>query len=314
MLMELAKVNATAKTDLIAALLADKRSVNTQRAYKKDLNDFFMTMTGGEASQSLITEFLSMDRFDALAIALQYKASMTGRGLSEATINRRLASIRSLVKYAKMIGQCEWSLEEVKGQKVQAYRDTTGITVEQVGDMLNAPDRSTAKGKRDYAMLRCFWELALRCAEVGKLNVSDFDPESSTIKILGKGKGTQKEIMSISEKARDAIVEWLSTRDDLKANSPLFVAVDRAFAGNRLTTEGIAKFIRTVSKAAGIKKKMSPHRIRHTVITTILEQTNGDVVAAQKVSRHSKIETVMIYNDNRINKQKEMSNMLAGLA
>lgn len=314
MSMELTTVHVPGQKDLIADLLADKRSENTKRAYRKDLDDFFLTMTGGETTPALINQFLSMERFAAVKVALQYKASMLERALSEATINRRLAALRSLVKYAKLIGICEWSIDDVKGEKVKSYRDVSGVTVEQITAMLNVPDRSTIKGKRDYAMLRLFWELALRRAEIGKLNVSDFDPEMSTVAVNGKGRGTQKDIMTINEKARDAILEWLSTREDLKANDPLFVAVDRAYAGNRLTGEGIAKFVRKMAKEAGITKKMSPHRIRHSVITAILEATNGNVVAAQKVSRHSKVETVMIYEDRRVNQQKQVTDLLAGLA
>jgi integrase/recombinase XerC len=271
-------------------------------------------MTGGEASPSLINQFLSMDRFGAIKVALQYKASMIERTLSEATINRRLAALRSLVNYAKLIGNCEWNIDDIKGEKVKSYRDVSGVTVVQISAMLNVPDRSTVKGKRDYAMLRLFWELALRRAEIAKLNVSDFDPDTCTVAVNGKGRGTQKDIMTINEKARDAILEWLGTRKDLSASDPLFVAVDRAYAGNRLTGEGIAKFVRKIAKEAGITKQMSPHRIRHSVITAILEATNGNVVAAQKVSRHSKVETVMIYEDRRVNQQKQVTDMLAGLA
>lgn len=300
--------------DLVADLLADKRSENTKRAYQNDLNEFFMTMTGGAASPDKISQFVSLSRFEAVRYALQYKANMIQRGLSEATINRRLAAIRSLVKYAKMVGLCEWDLTDVQGEKVKQYRDTTGVSVEQMGDILNVPDRTTAKGKRDYAMLRAFWELALRRGELAKIDIEDFDPETCTIKILGKGKGTQKESMTITEKTRDAILEWLAVRNEFKASDALFVAVDRAYAGNRLTGEGIAKFVKSMAKAAGIKKKMSPHRLRHTAITAALEATNGDVRRVQKLSRHAKIDTVMIYDDNRVNQQKQVTDLLAGLA
>jgi integrase/recombinase XerC len=314
MLMELTTVIASAQQDLIADLLADKRSENTKRAYKKDLNDFFVTITGGKASPELINQFLSLTRFEAVKVGLQYKASMIERGLTEATINRRLAAVRSLVKYAKMIGLCEWVLSDVQGEKIKSYRDTSGISVEQMAGMLKVPDRSTAKGKRDYAMLRMFWEIALRRGEVVKINIEDFDPEMCTVAILGKGKGTQKENMTINEKTRDAVLEWLETRSNMTPNTPLFVAMDRAYAGNRLTGEGIAKFVKKMAAAAGITKKMSPHRLRHSSISAALEATNGNVAMVQKLSRHAKIETVMVYEDRRVNQQKQVTDLLAGLA
>lgn len=314
MLIELRQSEMAEKDDLIADLLADKRSENTKKAYRNDLNDFFMTVTGEGATPDLINRFLGLKRFEAVKVGLQYKASMIERGLTEATINRRLAAIRSLVKYAKTIGLCEWDLSDIRGEKIKSYRDTSGVTVQQMTAMLKIPDQTTVKGKRDYAMLRVFWELALRRGEVAKINIEDFDPETCTVSILGKGKGTQKESMTLTEKARDAVLDWLSTRSELTPGSPLFIAVDRAYYGHRLTGQGIAKFVRNISKAAGINKKMSPHRIRHSSITAALEATNGNVAMVQKLSRHSKIETVMVYEDHRVNQQKKVTDLLAGLA
>lgn len=300
--------------DLIAGLLADKRSENTKRAYRKDLSDFFMVMTGKEASPELINQFLGLPRFEAVQVLLNFKANMIERGLAEATINRRLAAIRSLVKYAKMIGGCEWNLDDVAGEKIVKYRDTTGITVSQMNDMLKVPDRSTAKGKRDYTMLRLFWELALRREEVTKLNIADFDPETCAVSVLGKGKGTQKVYMTVTEKTKVAVLEWLETRTELKPGDPLFVTMDRAYAGKRMTGEALWKLVRTIAKKAGITKSLSPHKLRHSSITAALEATNGNVAKVQKLSRHSSIETVMIYEDHRVNQQKEVTDLLAGLA
>lgn len=315
MLIELKpKPNELLIRDLIADLLADKRSANTKRAYQNDLNDFFKVMTGADATPAMINQFLNLPRFEAVQVGLQYKAKMIDRGLAEATINRRIAAIRSLVKYAKLIGLCEWDLSDIQGEKIQQYRDTTGITIQQMSDMLKVPDRSTIKGKRDYAMLRVFWELALRRGEMASTNIEDFDPDMCTIAILGKGRGTQKEIMTMTEKTRDAILEWLALRQDLAPDMPLFVALDRAYGGNRLTGEGISKFVKSIAKQAGIAKKMSPHRLRHSSITAALEATNGNVAKVQKLSRHVKIETVMVYEDRRINQQKQVTDLLAELA
>lgn len=303
-----------AQRDLVADLLADKRSENTKRAYRTDLSDFFMTMTEKVVTAELINQFLSLPHFDAIQIALKYKANMIERGLAEATINRRLAAVKSLVKYAKMIGACEWNLDDVSGEKVKKYRDTSGITIQQMNEMISFPDRSTNKGKRDYAILRLFWELALRREEVTKLSIVDFDPETCSLWVLGKGRGTQKETMTMTEKTKQALLDWLSSRSELKASDPLFITMDRAYAGKRMTGESLWKLVKTIAKRAGITKPLSPHKLRHSSITAALEVTNGNVAKVQKLSRHSKIETVMIYEDHRVNQQKEVTDLLAGLA
>jgi integrase/recombinase XerC len=68
-----------------------------------------------------------------------------------------------------------------------------------------------------------------------------------------------------------------------------------------------------VAKAAGINKKLSPHRIRHSGITAALDATGGDVRKVQKLSRHANLNTLMIYDDNRLNVQGEISDLLADM-
>jgi integrase/recombinase XerC len=94
---------------------------------------------------------------------------------------------------------CNYGLEDVGGEKVQKYRDTTGIDSETFKRVLQECDRSTLSGKRDYALLRLLWGNALRRNEVSQLNISDFDPDSKTLRILGKGKGTQSEVIDLGE-------------------------------------------------------------------------------------------------------------------
>ncbi len=299
--------------NLVADLLADKRSDNTKRAYKNDLQDFFTTMTGKAISPDLVAWFLTQNRQQAIAMVLHYKANLLGRGLKEATVNRRLASIRSLVAYARKVGACNWNLVDVQGEKVEVYRDTSGIPVEKVATMLDEPDRSTIKGKRDYAILRLLWDNALRRGEIVKTNVEDFDFQALTLLILSKGKGTQKDKISLSSKTAQAIQAWLIARGETKPGDPLFIALDKVHKGHRLTGEGVALLVKKTAKTTGITKKMSPHRMRHSAITAALEATNGNVVMVQKLSRHAKVETLLIYEDQRTNQQKQVTELLSSI-
>jgi integrase len=120
---------------------------------------------------------------------LKYKGILIEKGLAEATINRRLSAIKALVNYARRIGKCDWSLTDVKGEKVQPYRDTSGVSVAGFKKMAAIPSLDTLKGKRDYALLRLLWENALRGGEVSKANVGDFDPDAGKLLIYGKGRG-----------------------------------------------------------------------------------------------------------------------------
>jgi len=90
----------------------------------------------------------------------------------------------------------------------------------------------------------------------------------------------------------------------------LFSALDFANSGHRLTGDGIRKIVVRQSEKAGIKKQMSPHRIRHSAITATLDATDGNVRKVQKLSRHKNLNTLMIYDDNRDRDQQDVTEML----
>ncbi|NEP12018.1 MAG: tyrosine-type recombinase/integrase [Symploca sp. SIO1A3] len=300
--------------DVLQQLLADKRSPNTKREYKKDLKNFFGEMTGTEPTQDAVLEFLHLERPQATAVVLKYKAKLFEKGLKESTVNRRLSAIKSLVAMGRKLGVCNYSLEDIKGEKVQRYRDTTGVSPETYSRILSWCDRSTQIGKRDYALLKLLWDNALRRNEVVQLNVSDFDSDSRTLSILGKGKGIQSEDIELSINTTAALVDWLESRSLLLPNdAPLFTALDFKHSGHRLTGDAILKVVKRYCAKAGVKKVMSPHRIRHSAITAALDATDGNVRKVQKLSRHSQLDTLMIYDDNRGRDQGEVTGLLDGL-
>ena len=180
--------------------------------------------------------------------------------------------------------------------------------------LLSVPDRNTRKGRRDYAILLLLWENALRRAEVVSLDVADLEVEEATLWIKGKGQA-QKTAIDLSSRTVEALQEYLATRPNLGGTSPMFASEDRAKKGDgRLTVDGLYALIRRLAKDAGITKPMSPHRMRHTSITAALDGTDGNVRAVQKLSRHAKIDTLMLYDDARQKQQKAISEMLSTIA
>jgi integrase/recombinase XerC len=312
--MQSLTVTRPENSDILSMLLQDKRSENTRKAYRRDVETFFMATAGQQPDPELLNQFFSLTRGEALQVVLKYKADLIAAGLAEATVNRRLSAIKSLVSFARKIDRCSWDLSDVQGEKVQSYRDCSGVDELAIMAMLKTPDRSRLKGKRDYAILRILWENALRRGEVVKCNINDFDPEARTLAILGKGRGSQKELISISEKATEALQDWLQARGEAGPSDPLFIALDNVNSGHRLTGEAIAYITKRAGQAAGIKKSLSPHRVRHSSITAALNHTGGDVARVQKLSRHKKVETLMIYNDRRENHQGEVTAILSAIA
>ena len=294
-------------------LLEDKRSANTRRAYQHDVRAFFLSQYGSEADPALVRAFLAQTAPQMAAQLLQYKAGLIREKRSEATINRRLSAMLSLVRFARRVGLTEADPKAyVDGEKVVAYRDTRGITSDQARRLLRQPDRTTLKGKRDYALLLLLLENALRRAEVVGLCAGDFDAGTRTIAIRGKGRGTQKERVTLSAAAVDAIQRYLEACPHAPgAEAPLFINVSPSAFGRGLTADGLYKIVSGLARQAGLPARLSPHRLRHTAITMALDASGGDIRRVQRLSRHARLETLQIYDDNRADLQGEMTQILS---
>ena len=287
--------------------LATKRSPHTRRVYRRDIENFLSDI-GTE-----LGKFLTLDRHGAFELVSRYKGELIQKGLKSATINRRLAAIKSLVAYAYNCGHSEFMLEAIKSEKMSAYRDTTGIDPEAFKRVLGGIDRTSLKGIRDYALMMLLWSNALRRSEVSKANIGDFDPVAKTLRIYGKGKGNQSEIVSLGSGTVNAIEAWLEARGEHQPDKALFVSVNPGYRDGRLCTQAIYNIVKERCQSAGISKAMSPHRVRHSSITAALEVTGGDVRRVQKLSRHSSLNTLLIYDDNRKNHQGEVTDLLDSL-
>lgn len=287
--------------------LATKRSPHTRRVYQKDIQNFLADL-GTE-----LGKFLTLDRHGAYALVSRYKGELIQNNLKSATINRRLAAIKSLVAFSYNCGHCEFMLESVKGEKMSSYRDTTGVDSETFKQVLSAIDRGSLKGVRDHALLILLWSNALRRSEVSKANIGDFDPTAKTLRIFGKGRGNNSEIVSLGSGTVTAITAWLEARGETNPDKSLFCSINPGYRDGRLSTQSIYNIVKERCQSAGISKVMSPHRVRHSSITAALEATGGDVRRVQKLSRHSSLNTLLIYDDARKSHQKQVTDLLDSL-
>jgi len=301
----LRKVSPTG--ELVNSFLSG-RNEKTVKAYGRDLEDFreFVEAKDINAAAELL---LSRGHGEANALVLKYKADMIERKLQPATVNRRLAAIRSLVKLARTLGMVPWILE-IQNMKAESFRDTRGPGRESFSQML-AIAGGQAKGKalRDVALLRLLHDLGLRRAEVAGLDIEDLDIKAGTVAVLGKGR-TQKQIMTLPEPTKQALREWLTYRN--ASAGPLFVNFDRAKKGGRLTGTGIYYIIRDIGKIAGIKTW--PHGLRHLAITEACKAAQSNGFGLEEVldfSRHKDVKTLMIYRDRERNVQGQLAALVA---
>ena len=316
----LAAACTTAVQDPVWLLLQDKRSPATRRAYKGDLVDFF----GASPTPDVVKAFVGQ----AVPLLAQrlvlYREEMRAKGLAPATINRRLAAVRSLLKMCYRLGLSSTDGRNlIDGERTKAYRDTRGTDLDNLKRLLALPDRSTLRGKRDYALLRLLCDNALRRAEVCALTVGDFQPDDKRLAILGKGR-TEKEFITLHPSSTAAVAAYILASghketlasghgETLEREGPLFLTCDHRprLAGTGLTSNGLYEVVKTYGTKIGLK--LSPHKLRHSAITVALDKTGGDVRRVQKLSRHVKLETLILYDDNRTDQQGEITMLLGDL-
>jgi integrase/recombinase XerC len=296
--------------DLWAEFLKLQISDATKETYAAAIADFFHFANPEFEIDLAIGWFLKLRQEEAIWIALKYKAQLQV-DFAPSTINVRLSAMKSLVNYARKLGQCEFNLVDVKGVKAQTYRDTSGVSPEVFKLIIDTLDRATVAGKRDYAILRLLWDNALRRFEVAGVSIGDY--RDGKLWIKGKGQ-MQRESVDLSVKSIAAIEDWLGVRGSENVLDPLFVALDNKCFGMRLSGRSIDRILkRTAQKAQATTKVLSPHRIRHSSITAALDATNGDVRRVRKLSRHKKVETVIIYDENRLRDQGELTDLISDL-
>ena len=157
-------------------------------------------------------------------------------------------------------------------------------------------------------MLALLYDLAERRGEVVALDVADVNLEESTVAIVGKGH-VEPIRYTLPEPTRRALAEWLAVRG--LEPGPLFIRLDRAGAGQRMTGDGLCKVVKTLGCKAGLPRVVRPHGLRHSAITAALD-LGRDVRDVMKFSRHAKLETVIKYDDARRDTAGDIASQLAG--
>ncbi|MFC2171386.1 tyrosine-type recombinase/integrase [Acidobacteriota bacterium] len=291
---------AVREDDLIEAFLTG-RSERTIVAYSADLKDF-QTFLGVTTPREAARSLIAYGQGAANAMVIKYKANLFERKLSSATVNRRLAALRSLIRLARTLGIVPWELE-VRNVKSKAYRETRGPGLSGVRALISVAKTRRA---RDLAIIRLLYDLALRRGEVAALDIEDLDLEEGTLSVIAKGK-TEPDLLTLPEPTKIVLKSWLSGRGD--ESGPLFSNFDRAGKGERLTGRSIHRIVVALGLVAGVK--IRPHGLRHAAITRCLDKMNGNYRVAQRFSRHADPRTVMVYDDNRKDLGGEAAKMIA---
>lgn len=264
-------------------------SNKTLIAYKTDLSQFFnfVSRKHGINEKDISREFLNH------RIVRQYLATMQENGLKRSTIARRLAALRSFVKFLCRENVLENNPLTIVATPRQDKKLPKFLYPPEVELLMNAPDLSTTAGKRDRAILETFYATGLRVSELVGLDIKDIDFDEEFIKV--KGKGDKERIIPLGTKAKEALILYINRgrgyldKSDKKGNA-LFL---NRF-GNRLSVRGVRNILNKYVEKLAINQKISPHTLRHSFATHLLN-AGADLRSVQEFLGHVNLSTTQIY-------------------
>ena len=282
----------TDAASLVKAFLSGRAAL-TLLAYQRDLENF-QAFLGEPSLADAAKRLIRGTHGEANALAQAYKAQLLELNLSSATINRRLAALRALVRLGRVVGLCPFELE-LESLPKEAVRDARGPSKEGIKRLLSSLEgKEDPKSLRDKALCRLLYDLALRRNEALSLDLEHYNVEAKELFIRGKGRRS-RQALQLTENAHQALLAWVKVRG--QEPGPLFFSLDRASFGHRLTGSGLYWVLSERGKGLGVK--LRPHGLRHAAITAALDATGGDVRAVQKFSRHKSLEMLLVYDDAR---------------
>ncbi|HEX30741.1 tyrosine recombinase XerC [Candidatus Poribacteria bacterium] len=258
-------------------------SPNTLRGYRSDLKEFERYIR-----ESGLNSVLEVDHLTVRG----YLARLQLNGLSRATVQRKLSSLKTLYRFLHRMGFIEADpTASISTPRVER-RLPDFLTVEEVDMLLSAPREDRPIEVRDKAMLELMYSTGVRVSELLAIDLNDIDMSEMTVRV--KGKGRKERILPFGEVAKKALERYLEIRDRMIPAGSNCRALFVSDWGRRMTSRNFRQRLKIYTKRAGIKKKVSPHILRHSFATHMLE-AGADLRAVQELLGHSNLSTTQIY-------------------
>jgi len=222
----------------------------------------------------------------------QYLRELRLRGLSPRSIARSLATLRVFFRFLKQERMTrEDPTTDIDGPRVERSLPRP-LQSSEVDKLLQAPDLSMPTGLRDSAMMEVLYATGLRVSELISLRLEDLHLDSGYI--VCRGKGSRERVVPIGSRARLRLSEYLdgARREMLKGRRTEYVFVQSR--GTSMTRQAVWKNLRRYAFFSGIRSRLSPHVLRHSFATHLLEN-GADLRAVQKMLGHADISTTQIY-------------------
>ncbi len=272
--------------DFIHFLLVEKGlSQNTVVAYERDLKAYLKHVK----NKSGLTSVNEIQRTHIL----HFLGKLKEDGKSSKTIARHVASIRSFHQFLLRDKASEHD-PSVHIETPQLERNLPKVlSMEEVETLLEAPTEDGPFGLRDKAMLEILYATGIRVSELIGLNIGDLHLQMGFVRCIGKG--NKERIIPIGRTASETLERYLSDgRPQLVAKTGREDALFLNHLGHRLTRQGFWKILKKLAEEAGIERPLTPHTLRHSFATHLLEN-GADLRAVQEMLGHADISTTQIY-------------------
>ena len=267
-------------------------SANTLAGYRRDLARYLTHLAGRG-----ITEPSGVTEADITGFGAALSEGADGRPLAPASVARALVAVRGLHRFAAAEGLGEDPAAAISPPK-QAKRLPKALAQDAVQRLLDAPDTSTVAGLRDAALLELLYGTGARISEVLDLDVDDLtaalaDPDLG-LRLFGKGR--KERLVPLGSYARAAVDAWLVRgRPTWAAKAARATpALLLNSQGRRLSRQSAWAIIRGHAEAAGITTEISPHTLRHSYATHLLDG-GADVRVVQELLGHASVTTTQLY-------------------
>ena len=297
-------------TDFLDHLrLNENASAHTVRAYESDLSQFV----------AFVAAHLDRRRSDLLATDFNhlhiraFLGDLHKRGNSRSSAARKLAAIRTFGRYLRREGAIEGDPAALVGTPKREQRLPAHLAEAEMSRLLEMPDPATPLGRRDRAIMELFYASGLRLSELVGLGLEDVNLISRVVRVLGKG--GKERIVPFNRTTEAALRDWMKDREEIitgirdpgsglrdpgsgirgreklrRKAEPLFLN----YRGGRLSTRSVDRLVRKYVAACSARFGISPHALRHSFATHLLER-GADLRVIQELLGHARLSTTQRY-------------------
>ncbi len=221
-----------------------------------------------------------------------FLAELHDSGISPRSVARIISALKSFFRFLLMDHYREDNPAELMETPRIGLKLPVVLTLEEIDRLLGVIDLSTVEGTRNYAIIETLYSCGLRISELTNLRFSDLYPNEGFIRV--EGKGSRQRLVPISGIAVQKIRNWLPYRSQInikKGHEDILFVTSRGKAISRVT---VFHYLRQYSEMAGLQKTISPHVLRHSFATHLLER-GANIRVIQEMLGHEKITTTEIY-------------------